>query len=125
MRDREVLSDAASRYFRERRSDRVSYDLVRLQSAVQSYPQSQRAFVPRIREAPAREQSEYTEVNAPAVIPQSSCTLHRAELIDGYCERCVINFFDDALDEIDGLRGKSASMTVIRLTEEVRDTAVL
>ena len=66
------------------------------------------------------------EVTAPAVILHNSYTLHRVELIEGQYERTIINFFDDALDEIGGIREtvrffKSANMTVIRLTEEMRD----
>lgn len=70
-----------------------------------------------------------TEVSAPAVIIHNAYTLHRAELLDGYYERYIINFDDATLEEIAGIREtvrffKDANMTVIRLTEEMRDTVM-
>ena len=67
-----------------------------------------------------------TEVEGPAVIIHNSYTLHRSELLEGQYKRYLINFYDKTLDKISGLSDtvrffKSANMTVIRLTEEMRD----
>jgi len=65
------------------------------------------------------------EVDAPAVILHNSCTMHRAELLEGTYERYVINFDDSTLDAVPGLGEsvrffKNANMTVVRLTPEMK-----
>ena len=70
---------------------------------------------------------DVTEISAPAVVIHNSYTLHRAELLEGEYERYIVNFDDATLDEIEGMREtvrffKNANMTVIRLTEEMRET---
>lgn len=66
------------------------------------------------------------EVDAPAVILHNSYTMHRAELLEGQYQRYVINFDDSTMDAVPSLKEsvsffKNANMTVIRLTEEMRD----
>ncbi len=127
MIDREVLSDAASQYFADDGPTvfHMTSSAYRLPfSHIHNHNELLFLVSGKLR---LENNLKSAEVNAPAVILHNSYTLHRAELIDGYYERYVINFFDDAPDEIAGIREtvrffKNANMTVIRLTEEMRDT---
>lgn len=67
------------------------------------------------------------EVEAPVIVLHNSYALHRTEqLNDGDYERYIINFDDAALEQIPALQKtisffKNANLTVIRLTEDMRD----
>lgn len=71
--------------------------------------------------------TDVIEVHAPAVILHNNFTLHRANPVHaGNYERYIINFDDKTLDQNPVLSEdirffKRANMTVIQLTEEMRD----
>lgn len=70
------------------------------------------------------------EVHAPAVILHNTFTLHRATALrDELYERYIINFDDSTLDQSPAIAKeirffKHANMTVIRLTDAMRDLLV-